>query len=98
METITLTIPIDWLKGQPFSQDELRQALQLGLNQLRHQQYVAQASAENVIEVLLSTGKVKHLTSLHQESETTSVKRQPPPTLPGPSLSDILIAQRRGEG
>ena len=97
METITLTIPTDWLKGQTLNQDELRQALQLGLDQLHRQQSV-QERAENVIEALLSTGRVRHLTSLPREVETTPVERQPPPTLSGPPLSDILIAQRRGEG
>ncbi len=98
METITLTIPTAWLKGQTLSQDELRQALQLGLDQLHHRQQAAQESAETVIETLLHTGRVKHLTFSPDEAETAPVDRQPPPTLAGPPLSDILIAQRRGEG
>lgn len=97
METITLTIPTAWLKGQTLSQDELRQALQLGLDQLHHRQQVVQERAEDVIKVLLRTGQIRHLVTLSTEAETPSTKRQTPPTLPGPPLSDILIAQRRGE-
>ncbi len=36
--TITVDIPVDWVDGLALDQDELRQALQLGLTQLRQQQ------------------------------------------------------------
>lgn len=97
METVTLTIPTEWLKGQNLSQDELRKALQLGLDQMYHQQRV-QESAEKVVEALIRTGRVKHLASLSDEPDAAFIERQHPPTLSGPPLSDILIAQRRGEG
>ena len=96
MNTITLTIPADWLEGETPSQDELRQALKIGLAQLRRQQQARPESAEVVIQALLKTGRVSHLTTGGSDDMTTA-ERQPPPTLPGPLVSDILIAQRRGE-
>lgn len=49
------------------------------------------------IRALLSTGRVKHLSGALVPKTETPTKRQPPPALPGPSLSEIIIAQRRGE-
>jgi len=94
--TITLTIPSDWLEGQPLDQDELRQALMLGLVQLRQRQ-AALNTAVQVVQVLLSTDRIRHLSAGLVESEGTDTDRQVPPELPGPPVSDILIAQRRGE-
>ncbi len=96
MDTITLTIPSDWLEGITLSQNELRQALKLGLTQIHHQQS-AQDTANRVIQVLLSTGRVRRLSVSPVDSEETEANREPPPTLPGPPVSEILIAQRRGE-
>ena len=94
--TITLTIPSEWLEGQPVDQDELRQALMLGLVQLRQRQ-AALNTAVQVVQVLLSTDRIRHLSAGLVESEGTDADRQVPPELPGPPVSDILIAQRRGE-
>jgi hypothetical protein len=77
-------------------QDGLRQALKLGLVQLRRQQ-AAQHTAERVIQVLLSTGRIKRLSAALVEDEGANMERQTPPTLPGVPVSEILIAQRRGE-
>jgi hypothetical protein len=94
--TITLTIPSDWLEGQPVDQDELRQALMLGLVQLRQRQ-AAPNTALPVVQVLLSTDRIRHLSARLVESEGTEADRQVPPVLPGKPVSDILIAQRQGD-
>lgn len=94
--TITVTIPSDWLEGQPVDQDELRQALMLGLVQLRQRQ-AAPNTALQVVQALLSTDRIRHLSAGLVESEGADADRQVPPVLPGKPVSDILIAQRRGE-
>jgi hypothetical protein len=94
MDTITVTIPSDWLEGESLSQDELRQALKLGLTQLRQQS--AEHTPERVIQALLRTGQVKHLSAKLVDDEGQDSERQAPPSLPGPPVSEILIAQRRG--
>lgn len=93
---ITLTIPSVWLEGIAPTPDELQRALKLGLDQLRQQQ-TAQDSTR-VVHALLRTGRISRLPlpADAAQDDANSV-RQPPPTLPGPALSDILIAQRRGE-
>lgn len=58
----------------------------------------AESERERTIRALLSTGRIKRLRAdlafLYEGDET----RQEPPTISGPSLSDTIIAQRRGEG
>jgi hypothetical protein len=95
MDTITVTIPSDWLEGESVSQDDLRQALKLGLTQLRQQQS-AEDTTERVIQALLRTGQIKHLSAKLVDDEGQDSERQAPPSLPGPAVSEILIAQRRG--
>jgi hypothetical protein len=96
MNTITLTIPSNWLEGETLSQDELRQALKIGLAQLRQQQ-ITQETEARVVQAFLNTGRVRHLSTVLPDSEESNAERQPPPELPGPPVSEILIAQRRGE-
>jgi len=94
--TITLTIPSDWIQGRTVDRDELRQALMLGLSQL----YRRQASTDiagQVVLALLSTGRVRHLSAALVKDAGADAGRQAPPTLPGLPVSEILIAQRRGE-
>jgi hypothetical protein len=93
--TITLTIPADWLEELPADEDELRQALMLGLAQLRQQQ-AAQEASDQVVQALLSTGRAHHLSAALVKGNDAQV-RQDPPELPGRPASEILIAQRRGE-
>jgi len=95
-QTVTLTIPANWLQDQKLGSDELRLALQLGLAQLRQQQ-AGQDSAASVVQALLRTGRVRHLTVAPKEGDQPDMGRQEPPTLPGAPVSEILIAQRRGE-
>ncbi len=87
--TITLTIPDSWLGNQPLSSDDLRQAVRLGLQQLRRQP--APYDATRIIQVLLKTGRVHHLTAANIAAP---LPRQTPPTLPGIPTSEVLIAQR----
>jgi hypothetical protein len=94
MKAVTITVPTNWLEELALEQEDLRQALMLGLQQLR-QQRIAQDPRARVVQVLLSTGRVRHLAaSLVKE---TGADRQTPPTLPGLPVSEILVAQRRGE-
>lgn len=95
-QTITLTIPANWLQEEKVDQNELRQALMLGLAQLR-QRKTDLSIAERVVQVLLSTGRVHHLLAALIGDEEPDASRQAPPVLPGPPVSEILIAQRRGE-
>jgi hypothetical protein len=96
MDTITLTIPTDWLEGINLSQTDLRQALQLGLSQLRQQQITSETTRQ-VTQVLLETGRIRHLSTTWLAGEEGGEDRQTPPTLSGLAVSDILISQRRGE-
>jgi len=45
----------------------------------------------------LSTGRIQHLQPALVAEEPGEYVYQAPPTLPGTPVSDILIAQRRGE-
>ncbi len=92
---ITLTIPLSWLQGRTVGQDELRQALTIGLAQLRQQQTTPDTT-EQIVQALLSTGRIRHLSAALVKSEESNAGRQIPPTLPGPPVSEVLIAQRRG--
>ena len=94
-ETVQLTIPARWLEELSIDQDELRQAVMLGLSQLRRQRE-EQDIARQVVQALLSTGRVRRLPSAPDEDEPDTVRREPL-KLPGMPLSEILIAQRRGE-
>lgn len=54
-------------------------------------------TSQATVQALLDTGLVGHMRHELGNATTNNYERQPPPTLPGPSVSDILIAQRRGE-
>jgi hypothetical protein len=92
-QTITLTISDQWLPSQNLDQAQLRRVLQLGLDQL-HREQAAEKTSAQVVHALLKTGHVRHLAP---RSELQSTLRQEPPTLPGLPVSELLIAQRRGE-
>jgi hypothetical protein len=92
--TITVTIPSEWLPDDTIDQNELRQALKLGLAQLRQQKTNA-GRTEQTVQVLLGTGRVHHLSPLSMMDEERASDRQLPPDLPGTPVSEILIAQRR---
>jgi hypothetical protein len=92
-KTITITIPTPWIEDMELSQQDLQEALKLGLAHLRHVRAAQQESAQ-VIQALCSTGKIQHLQAPPARTSDTP-ERQPPPTLPGTPVSEILIAQRR---
>jgi len=93
---VSVTIPSGWLEGLNLNEDELRQALELGLAQLRQQQ-ITPDTTSRVIDALLGTGRVGHLSTVSPMSEAANADRQPPPSLPGASMSEIVITQRRGQ-
>lgn len=95
METITVRIPSDWVQGMGLDLNGLRQVVMLGLRQWRQQQ--PQDINARVIQTLLGTGRVKHLATALVESAAADEERQAPLTLAGPSVSEIIVAQRRGE-
>jgi hypothetical protein len=57
----------------------------------------AQSERERTIRALLSTGRIQRLKADLLPSYEGDEARQEPPTISGPSLSDTIIAQRRGE-
>ena len=59
-DTISVAIPSDWLNGLTLNQDEIRQALLLGLAQLRQQQEVHD-STSRVVQALQGTGRIRRL-------------------------------------
>jgi hypothetical protein len=73
----------------------LRQALRLGLAQLQEQQQDQDISRQ-AVEVLLSTGRARRLPASPEDDEPRPPRRKPL-KLPGTPVSEILIAQRRGE-
>ena len=95
MNTVSVTIPATWLEGLAINQDDLPQILKLGLEQLRRQ--VASNTNRAVVQALLSTGRVRHLSTPLMAEVPADVARQAPPTLPGTPVSEIIVAQRRGE-
>ena len=95
METITVSIPSDWIQGTGLDPIGLREVVRLGLRQWR-QQHPQEINAR-VIQTLLGTGRIKHLAPSLDNSAASDDARQAPPTLPGPAVSEILVAQRRGE-
>lgn len=101
METITLEIPTDWLEGLSLDEATLKQVLRLGLLQHQAQQHHHQAQQHHEQEqhriqsALLSSGHIQRL-SRPTSTVIDTLPRQAPPNLPGPSLSEVIIAQRRG--
>jgi len=95
-QTITITIPSSWLGDPALDQADLRRALQLGLAHLRQRQ-ARPESTDMVVHAMLSTGRVRHLMVTSAEDKEPRPTRQEPPVLPGTPVSELLIAQRRGE-
>ncbi|MCX6032548.1 MAG: hypothetical protein NT169_25050 [Chloroflexi bacterium] len=95
METVTVSIPSDWVQGTGLDLNGLRQVVMLGLRQWRQQQPLD--VNVRAIQALLRTGRVKHLMTPLVEGAALDDERQMPPTLPGPAVSEIIVAQRRGD-
>ena len=75
--------------------DLIQQAIKNTQLELREQQK-DQEVARQAVEALLSTGRVRRLPALPEDDEPRAARRKPL-KLPGMPLSEILIAQRRGE-
>ncbi|MCB0196166.1 MAG: hypothetical protein KDJ65_29715 [Anaerolineae bacterium] len=73
METIEVTIPVDWLAGQSLSPDQLREALKLGLAELQQRQSDQRSHRQQVEQALIAVGLS------HAQADK--------PPLPAPSLS-----------
>jgi predicted DNA-binding antitoxin AbrB/MazE fold protein len=56
-----------------------------------------ESERERAIRALLGTGRVGRLRDELISASVSSYERHEPPTIPGPSLSDTIIAQRRGD-
>jgi len=93
-DSITITIPAEWLEGLSLDEDELRAVLSIGLKELRRRQAMADTD-DPILKALLSTGLVSRLTLPLPEGIEPAAKRRPPLKLPGPPVSEILIAQRK---
>lgn len=96
MSEITVTIPSHWIEGLDLDQEALRQVLRWGLEQWRKQR-AAQVSAEQIMQALLSTGRIRRLMAASESMAPDTAEtreRQTPPRLPGSPVSEILIAQR----
>jgi hypothetical protein len=93
-QTVDITIPAEWLEGLKLDEDDLRTALRIGLEELRRRQAVVETD-DPVLKALLSTGLVSRLTVPKPEGIEPATERRPPIKLPGPPVSEILIAQRK---
>jgi hypothetical protein len=56
METINISIPADWLPEQPPDAAELREALRIGLRQLRRRQTPQRRHRDRVRQALVQAG------------------------------------------
>lgn len=91
METIKVQISSELAEQlRPYS-EQLPEILELGLRHLEQKQ----KEQDKVHQVLLNTGFIQHLVTA--ETDEPDEPRQSPPALSGPPVSEILIAQRRGE-
>lgn len=90
METIQVQVSAELARQlRPYAR-QLPQILELGLRQIEQQ-----SAEDKVSQTLTKTGFIQHLAA--EEIDEPDAPRQPPPVLPGPPTSEILIAQRRGE-
>lgn len=75
--------------------DLIQQAIKNAQRELQERQR-DQEVARQAVEALLSTGRVRRLPALPDDDKPCAARRKPL-KLPGMPLSEILIAQRRGE-
>lgn len=90
METIQVQVSPELARQlRPYA-EQLPQILELGLRQIEQQ-----SQQDKVRQALEGTGFIRHWAA--EDLDEPDAPRQPPPVLPGPPASEILIAQRRGE-
>jgi hypothetical protein len=97
MDTTHVKVPASWLDDSELTEDELREVVTLGLAAFRRQQQ-ARIDRERVEHVLQGTGRVQHLMAPFVADTNGGTVRQEPPALDGQPVSELLIAQRRGDG
>ncbi len=91
METIKVRVSAELAEQlRPYS-GQLPKILELGLRHLEQKQ----KEQDRVHQALLNTGFIRRL--VIEETDEPDEPRQSPPALSGPPVSEILIAQRRGE-
>ena len=95
MDTTQVAVPAAWLDNEFLTEDELREVVSLGLAAFRHRQQ-ARADRERVEQVLRGSGLAQHLVTPFVADPDPTAARQEPPTLDGQPVSELLIAQRRG--
>jgi len=99
MDTINISIPADWLPEQRPSPAELREALRLGLKQLRRQQSDLQQHRERVGMILAEAGLAQpqlDRTAAPPLSPEQRRKLAQRAAAAGP-LSEVIIADRAGD-
>ena len=85
-------------KGLPQEQvvlDLIQQAIKDAQLDL-HKQHTDRDIARQAVQALLNTGRARRLPALPEDNESPPPRRAPL-KLPGMPVSEILIAQRRGE-
>lgn len=98
METIEVTIPLDWLGGQSLSPDQLREALKLGLAELQLQQYDQQGHRQKIQQTLIAGG-LSRVPAERLSASTSPLSPERRQTLAerfaaGGPLSDLIIEER----
>lgn len=97
MDTITISIPTAWLANSSPDQEELRQALKLGLAQLKRQKKTAshrRLVRDKLIEAGLSITRSGDLAGLEKPLSAERRKELAARFAEGGALSDVIIEER----
>jgi hypothetical protein len=96
METINISIPVDWLPEQPPTSAELREALRIGLLQLRRQQTSRGQHRDQVRQALSRAGLAYPYSQSQVQPPLSSEQRQAlaQRAAAAAPLSDVVIADR----
>jgi hypothetical protein len=98
MDPVLVPVPQELIDELQLDPQQLRQALILGLEHLRAGRSQKSAPSKSaVLSALLETGRVRPLNPalVAPYEPSPPPPRQEPPTLDGPPVSEIIIAQRR---
>lgn len=97
MNTINLTIPADWLDGATLSTNELRQALKLGLAQLKEQSTGVAEHRRQLQQAMIAVGlSLPTSDALPNTPPISSERRQELAQrfAVGEPLSELIIKER----
>jgi hypothetical protein len=96
METIDISIPTDWLPEQRPSPAELREAIRLGLAQLRRQQTEQRQHRIRVQQALVEAGLAQPQSETAASDPLTPERRRKlaKQAAAGGPLSEVIIADR----